>query len=57
MAVDEIADALQRVLSHRENAEVMGQAGRELVKERFTWDSIVPELDEVYRSLIRDAKS
>ena len=45
----ELARAIASILDDPERARALGNAGRESVRERFGWDSIVDRLDAVYR--------
>jgi glycosyltransferase involved in cell wall biosynthesis len=45
----EIADALDRVLSNAARAKAMGQAGREYVLRKLTWPAISKVLIDAYR--------
>ena len=46
-----LADAVIRLLQDKELARRMGARGRELVKERFSEERMVQQLDELYRRL------
>jgi glycosyltransferase involved in cell wall biosynthesis len=47
-----MADALVRLLADRARLDEMGQAGRRLVTERYSWDRIADRLVDVYRSAL-----
>ena len=47
----EIARAIEFVMTHPEEAEVMGSRGQAAVLERFNWDSEVVKLVQLYRAL------
>jgi len=44
-----IADALERVLQDPQQRQRMGQAGRELVRSRYTWPHIAEQCVRAYR--------
>lgn len=48
----DVADGLERVLSDRDAASQMGQAGRALVRERFTWPSVARLTIECYKDVL-----
>ena len=45
----DVADGLRRVLAG--DGAAMGEAGRRLVTERYTWPKVVTQLDEAYEGL------
>jgi glycosyltransferase involved in cell wall biosynthesis len=45
-----LAEAIAAVLEDPERGRALGRAGRERVRQRFGWDSIVDRLEAVYRS-------
>ena len=47
-----VADRLQYLLAHRDEAAAMGQRARERVRERFTLEKMVAETIEVYREVL-----
>ena len=49
--VDGLARAVIRLLQDKELAHRMGERGRGLVRERFSEDRMVQQLDELYRHL------
>jgi len=51
--VDDLAKALERILSHPELAQQMGKAVEELARGELSWDSIAKRTMEVYQSLRR----
>jgi glycosyltransferase involved in cell wall biosynthesis len=51
--IDQISDALLRVLRNAEYAAKMGTAGRAVAKDQFSWETIVDALDQVYEALVR----
>jgi glycosyltransferase involved in cell wall biosynthesis len=48
--VDSLKTALQEMFSS--DLAKMGQNARQLIRERFTWEQVVTQLDSVYRSLL-----
>ena len=48
----EVRDALLELLENPGKATRMGHAGRELVKERFNWRTMVRQLEEAYLSML-----
>jgi glycosyltransferase involved in cell wall biosynthesis len=51
--IDEISDAVLRVLRDRQAAARMGAAGRAAAEKQFSWVTIVDQLDRVYEALER----
>lgn len=53
VTVDEgdIAQAINTLLSQPDVLADMGQAARQLVEQRFTWDRVAQQLDQLYESL------
>lgn len=47
-----IADAMQWILDHPEEAQAMGERGRLAVSERYNWDREAEVLIRFYRSLL-----
>jgi glycosyltransferase involved in cell wall biosynthesis len=47
-----IADAIAHLLDHPEKSSSMGRNGRQLVEERFTWDTVADEMLDVYRAVL-----
>jgi len=47
-----LADAILRLLNDRVWAAQLGQAGYELVRERFQLDQVVQQYDDLYRELL-----
>lgn len=47
-----IADAIQWIIEHEEEAEAMGQRGRQAVEQRYNWDAESRKLLELYRTLM-----
>ena len=50
--VGEVADALLELLRDGERRRYMGEAGRRLVQERYTWPAIVEALTLEYEAII-----
>ncbi|MHB8648192.1 MAG: glycosyltransferase family 4 protein [Thermomicrobiales bacterium] len=51
--VPALAHALRRVLDDPTLAHRMGEAGRQKVLDRYTWDRIVAQVDNLYADLLR----
>ncbi|UCF09104.1 MAG: glycosyltransferase family 4 protein [Thermoplasmata archaeon] len=49
---DKLAEAIAGLLGDEKKSKSMGRAGRERVRERFTWPKVVGRLEEVYRSVV-----
>jgi glycosyltransferase involved in cell wall biosynthesis len=47
-----VAGALDAVLSDEPQAKAMGEAGRQLVQERFTWPAVAARTIEIYDRLV-----
>lgn len=47
-----LSRALSRLLTNASLRQEMQQRGRQLVEERFTWDTVALKLEQVYRSLL-----
>jgi glycosyltransferase involved in cell wall biosynthesis len=50
---NELARALQTLLDNPECRQAMGEAGRRMVQQRYTWSAIVPRLTREYEAVIR----
>ena len=50
----EVAEAMARVLGDASLATEMGRAGRRLVEQRFDWEPLTLQLDEVYLQIQRE---
>lgn len=48
---DEIADAINRLINHSEEAKNMGLKGRRLIKEKWNWEEESKKLINLYSSL------
>ena len=48
----ELADTLIRAMSDPELRRQKGRASREIVEERFSWDTVLPQLEDLYRELV-----
>jgi len=47
--VDSLVWGLQRVLTDRDHAAAMARRARQVVRERFNWDTIAAQTAEVYK--------
>jgi glycosyltransferase involved in cell wall biosynthesis len=54
-AVEPLAAGLRDLLSNADKRATMGQAARRLVRERFTWDAVAAQLEQVYSRLLRQS--
>jgi glycosyltransferase involved in cell wall biosynthesis len=52
-----IADAIAYLLTHDQEAEAMGHAGREAVRERYDWAPEARKLVDLYRDLARPSRA
>ena len=52
-----LADAICRILNHRDLAAAMGRAGRLRVAERFSTTAMVSESERLYRQLLAQARA
>jgi len=50
--VDSLVEALDFLLSHPEEAKAMGERGRKLVLENYTWEKNAEKTMEVYSSVL-----
>jgi glycosyltransferase involved in cell wall biosynthesis len=50
-----LVEALDFLLSHPEEAKAIGERGRELVLENYTWEKNAEKTITVYEELIRNA--
>jgi len=50
-SVDDLADKLKIILSDKELAQKMGQAGRKLVEDKYTWEKVGKRLDLIYHQV------
>jgi glycosyltransferase involved in cell wall biosynthesis len=48
----ELADALERLLAHPEEASTMGAAGQRRVREAFDFEQMVSKIEAIYRDVI-----
>ncbi len=44
----DFADRVQHLLTDREQAAAMGRRGRAFIQQNFSWDAIVPRLEQLY---------
>jgi glycosyltransferase involved in cell wall biosynthesis len=50
--VDEIADAINRILKNPQMAQQMGENGRKAVEDKYNWEHEAPKLIKIYEDLI-----
>jgi len=53
--VNDIQKAILTLIDDPEKLQIMGENGQRLIKDKFTWDVIVPELEEIYREVRKAA--
>ncbi len=51
-SVESLVTVLRDLLADDNKRAAMGQVGRQLVQERFTWDAVATQLEEVYNHFI-----
>jgi glycosyltransferase involved in cell wall biosynthesis len=51
-SVEPLATALRELLTDAETRSKMGQSARQVVRERFTWDSVAERLEVAYTRLL-----
>jgi glycosyltransferase involved in cell wall biosynthesis len=49
---DDFANAVERVLADSALAKRLGQSGRRLAEERYSWAKVVSELERFYDELV-----
>jgi len=47
-----LAEAIDNLLANPQRARKMGQKGRRRVQQHFTWEAIVPRIEQLYQSLV-----
>ncbi len=50
----EVTEAIMRLLSHPELAESMGQAGYQMVSDRFTWKKVIDATEKVFEKVLEE---
>jgi glycosyltransferase involved in cell wall biosynthesis len=50
---DQLADALNKLLDNPRLCKEMGENGRRLVMEKFTWDKIADQMIQLYEDILR----
>ncbi|QVL33768.1 glycosyltransferase [Telmatocola sphagniphila] len=53
---DQIAGALDKILSNPQARQTMGPAGRELVTSRYSWDRVIGQFEDLYGSVVAQAR-
>ncbi len=51
--IEPLAEALRTLLTDADMRTKMGVKARKLVRERFTWDSIAVQLEQVYKDILK----
>lgn len=49
--IGDLAEKLKIILADNELAEKMGEAGKKLVKEKYTWEKAAESLEDIYKKL------
>jgi alpha-maltose-1-phosphate synthase len=49
---NEIADAICQILSNTTQAQVMGESGKNKVKQNYTWDKLAEKTEAIYKKLL-----
>lgn len=47
-----LANAIIRILQDKKEAEKMGERGRKLVEEKYTWENISKDIEDIYLDVI-----
>ncbi len=47
-----LADAIVRIMQDKKEAERMGERGRKLVKERYTWEKVCKDMEDIYNGVL-----
>jgi glycosyltransferase involved in cell wall biosynthesis len=53
MNAEDLAEKINILLSDKQMQKRMGDAGRKKVEEEYTWDKVVGQIEEVYKSVAR----
>jgi len=51
--VDALANAMSKVLFDESLAKQMGENGRRLVEEKYTWERVAKMTEEVYKEVLK----
>lgn len=54
---ERLGHAIAALLANPELRRTMGEVGRRLARERFSWDAIAEQMDDAYRACRADARS
>ncbi|MDP3244747.1 MAG: hypothetical protein Q8M83_03780, partial [bacterium] len=49
---DDLKDKIIGLYNHQELLEEKGRAALEIIKEKFSWDTIADETEKVYKELV-----
>lgn len=55
--VDQLTDSLTKLLNKPQLCKEMGENGRRLIIERFTWDKVAAEMINSYENILADSKT
>jgi glycosyltransferase involved in cell wall biosynthesis len=53
MNTEDLAEKINTLLSDEHMQRRMGEAGRKKVEEEYTWDKVVGQIEEVYKSVVK----
>jgi starch synthase (maltosyl-transferring) len=51
----DLAEAIDRLLADPEHARQMGHSAQHFVRERFTWDHVITQYEQLYTALLNSA--
>ena len=52
MKPEDIAGKIRTILENPEMAKKMGEQGRKIVEEKYTWEKVAEQIEEVYKDII-----
>jgi glycosyltransferase involved in cell wall biosynthesis len=52
-----LSDVLRQLLRDESSRRAMGQNGRQLIQDRFTWDRVALQMVEVYEDILRGTRT
>ncbi|MEZ5582502.1 MAG: glycosyltransferase family 4 protein [Candidatus Competibacteraceae bacterium] len=53
----QLADGIQRLLQNPILRQQMGEAGQKIARERFTWDGVAAQMEQLYGQLIKSSRT
>ena len=48
-----LAETILSIISNPKRVKAMGQRGRELVEQKYNWEIIAGQIEEIYKSLLQ----